>query len=73
MSTAFDQMSPEQQIDHVQDLWDRIARRPEQVPVSPEWRAEIARRLAEHKERPDEAVPWSVVEAELRAALESTR
>ncbi len=67
MSTAFDNMTTDEQITHVQDLWDRIARRPEYVPVSDAWRQELSRRMAEYKANPDIAVPWEEVRDELRA------
>lgn len=70
MSTAFDQMTTDEQIAHVQDLWDRIAQRPENVPVSDAWRQELARRLAEYEANPDIAIPWEQVRDELRSRFE---
>jgi len=69
MNTAFDQMTPEEQIAHVQDLWDRIAARPENVEVSEAWRREIARRSAEFDADPSFAIPWEDVRAEIHARL----
>jgi putative addiction module component (TIGR02574 family) len=37
---GFDALSVEDKIDYVQSLWDRIAARPEDVPV-PEWHRQI--------------------------------
>ena len=67
MDPTFDQMSPAERILYVQDLWDRIAEHPEEVPVSDELRAELDRRLAEHRADPGSAVPWETVKARLRA------
>ncbi|WP_044206168.1 addiction module protein [Coleofasciculus chthonoplastes] len=39
---GFEQLSKEQQIDYVQQLWDLIIAVPEQIPV-PEWHLEIVR------------------------------
>lgn len=67
MNPTFDQMSPAERILYVQDLWDRIAEHPDDVPVSDEMRAELDRRLAEHRADPSSAVPWETVRARLRA------
>ena len=37
-STAFDRLTTDEQIAHVQDLWDRIAANPEKISVSEAWR-----------------------------------
>lgn len=66
MDPAFDQMTPSEQIEHVQDLWDRIAAHPEGVPVSAEMKAELDRRLAAHRADPSSSIPWEQVKAELR-------
>lgn len=71
MSTVFDRMTTDQQIAHVQDLWDRIATRPENIEVSAAWRKELARRSAEMSSNPDAAVPWEEVKAEIRSRLGS--
>jgi putative addiction module component (TIGR02574 family) len=66
MDLSFDQMSPAERILYVQDLWDRIAEHPEDVPVTDEMKAELDRRLAEHRADPSTAVPWETVKARLR-------
>jgi len=66
---AFDRMTTDEQISHVQDLWDRIAAHPEAIEVSEAWRQELARRSAELKANPDSAIPWEDVRAEIRARL----
>jgi putative addiction module component (TIGR02574 family) len=66
MDRAFEEMSPAEQIQHVQDLWDRIAEHPEGVPVSDELKAELDRRLAAHRADPSSSIPWEQVKAELR-------
>lgn len=67
MDQTFDQMSPAERILYVQDLWDRIAEHPEDVPVSDEMKATLDRRLEEHRADPDSAIPWETVKARLRA------
>ena len=61
----FEQMTPAERILHVQDLWDRIAKEPESVPISEELGAELDRRVAEHRADPSTAIPWQQVKAEL--------
>ena len=68
MSTAhdsFNEMTPEQRLRHVQSLWDRIAQKPEDVPVADGQRHELDRRLAAHRADPDAAIPWDSVRADL--------
>ncbi|HYI01453.1 addiction module protein [Hyalangium sp.] len=60
-------MSPAERILCVQDLWDCIAEHPEDVPVTDEMKAELDRRLAEHRADPSSAVSWETVKARLRA------
>ncbi|NOY26964.1 MAG: addiction module protein [Oligoflexia bacterium] len=69
MNTAFDGMTTDEQIGLVQDLWDRIAERPENVVVSETWRQELARRAAEYDANPDIVIPWEQVRDEIRARL----
>lgn len=68
-NAAFEQMTTDEQIAHVQDLWDRIAAHPENIEVSEAWRQELARRSAKARARPDSLVPWEDVQAEIRARL----
>ncbi len=54
-SVPFDEMTTDEQIQHVQDLWDIIASKADEVPVTPEHRAELRRRLGAHRDDPDAA------------------
>lgn len=67
LKEEFDQMPASEQIQLVQELWDRIAARPEAVPVPPSHLEELRRRLAEHGQSPDDVVAWDDVKAELRS------
>lgn len=58
MEPAFDDLSTADRIRLVQELWDRIAATPEDVPVSEAMKAELDRRLADHRESPDDVVDW---------------
>lgn len=66
---GFDDLSLDDQIDYVQSLWDRIAARPDQVPI-PEWhRQVIHQRIAEHDANPSEGRRWEEVRSEIRNRL----
>lgn len=63
--TGFADLSVEEQIDYVQDLWDWIAARPEDIPVRDWQRALIDERLRQHEAHPEDAVPWEEVRERL--------
>lgn len=66
---GFDDLSKDEQLDYVQSLWDRIAARPEHVPI-PDWhRRVLAERLAEYRSNPAEGRPWEEVRDELLQQL----
>ena len=71
---GFDDLTVDEQIDYVQELWNRIAARPEEVPV-PDWHKKlVAERLREHRDNPSDVSSLSEVrdriEKELRAKSE---
>ena len=52
---GFDDLTVDEKLDYLDALWDRVAARPDEVPV-PEWqRALVAKRLAEHRADPTAA------------------
>ena len=54
---GFSELSKADQIRYLQSLWDRIAQRPDEIPV-PESHIELAeQRLAEHRREPSRARP----------------
>ena len=67
METSFDQMTLEERIRYVQDLWDRIADESGAVPLSDAQRWELRRRLELHQADPGVTVPWEQVLARARA------
>lgn len=70
---GFDDLSAEEKIDYVNHLWDRIAAKPEEIPV-PEWhRRLLDERIAQHEAHPEEALPWEEVERDLRQMLRDRR
>jgi putative addiction module component (TIGR02574 family) len=70
MNTAslnFKQLPVSERIQLVEDIWDSIAQDASEpgVSLSAEHRAELRRRLAEHRADPSSAVPWEQVRAKL--------
>jgi len=62
---GFDELSVEDQIEYVQELWDLITSRPEEVPV-PDWHLEIIEeRLARYRETGEEGRPCEEFEREI--------
>lgn len=51
----------------VQQIWDSVAADADAIPVTPEQREELDRRLKEHEENPDDVVEWSDVEKRIRS------
>jgi putative addiction module component (TIGR02574 family) len=66
-----DGLSPEERLDLLERLWDSLARTPADVPVTPEQRAELDRRLddldRDIQEGGELGVPWDEVLRQIRA------
>lgn len=60
-------LSVAERIQLVEDLWDSLAAEPEALPLTKAQEQEIDRRLAEHAENPDSAIPWEEVRRRLYA------
>jgi putative addiction module component (TIGR02574 family) len=70
---GFDDLSPQEKLDYVQTLWNRIAAHPEEVPI-PDWHREIiAERLAAHRAGEGSSRPWEEVRQELVSRLRRER
>ena len=66
---GFDDLTPEEKLDYLQELWERMSARPEEVPVS-EWQRKLVReRLAAHERGEGGTVPWSTVSQEAEDLL----
>ena len=66
---GFDGLSPDEQIEYVQALWDRIAASLDRVRV-PDWHVRIVReRLASYVADPGAGRSWEQVQADIRAKL----
>jgi putative addiction module component (TIGR02574 family) len=66
-----DDLSPEEQLQLLEDIWDRLSQRPANLPLSPEQRDELDRRLDAFEEdvRAGRPIgrPWSEVRERLRS------
>jgi putative addiction module component (TIGR02574 family) len=65
---GFDDLSVGDQIDYVQSLWDRIAAKPEKVPV-PDWHLQVLKQRLAETIQGGESRPWKEVRDELRSRL----
>jgi len=64
--SVFD-LSPEEKLQLVQDLWDDLAANPDDVPL-PEWqKAELDRRIENFKSSSVPAAEWEEVKRRIRA------
>ncbi len=70
---GFEELPVEDQVDYVQALWNKIAERPERLPISDDTKGMLEQRLAAHRAAPDEARPWDEVREEIQAALRTRR
>lgn len=70
---GFDDLSVEGKLDYVQLLWDRIAAKPDEIPV-PDWHRQLLdERLAAYEASPHEGRPWQEVRDELLRRLRDRR
>ena len=66
---GFDELSPDEKVEYIQDLWDRVVADPDQVPV-PEWhRRVLAERLARFQANTDEGRSWTDAKTRLEGLL----
>ena len=65
-SLGIEKLSVEERLSLVEELWDSIA---EATPLTDAQRAELDRRLEEHKSNPNDVVPWEAVKASITARL----
>ena len=65
----FDALSSDEQIEFVQELWDRIAENPNRVPIPSEHKRILDERLKAYATSPRAGKPWSEVRGQLLAKL----
>lgn len=65
---GFDELSVEEKLDYVQSLWDRIAAKPEDIPV-PDWHLRVLDERLENEGDSRAGKSWDEFREELRAKL----
>jgi len=58
-------LSVAERLELVEDVWDSIVAEGEGLPVPESHRRELARRRQEHRDHPEDVVPWEEVRAQL--------
>jgi putative addiction module component (TIGR02574 family) len=66
--SVLDRLPTSERIRVLQDLWDRIAARPDDIKVPQKQIDELVRREAEDDRDPDAAIPWDHVRKALRSS-----
>jgi putative addiction module component (TIGR02574 family) len=70
---GFDDLSMDEKLDYVQSLWDRLAARPDEVPV-PDWHREVLEeRMQAYRADPAEGNPWEEARDEILGELQRRR
>lgn len=69
-SLGIDQMSRDERIALIQEIWNTIADEPPLCLLTEAQQAELDRRIADDDANPDDVVPWEQVEAQALARLE---
>jgi putative addiction module component (TIGR02574 family) len=64
---SFDHLNIAERITLVQRIWDSIAEEEKKLEITPEFREELARRLAAHRADPERSRPWDEVKARLQS------
>lgn len=68
-SLGIDRLSLDERLTLVEDIWDTIATDSGALPLTDAQRAELDRRLTEHKSNPDDVAPWEEVKASIAGRL----
>ena len=58
-------LSIPERIQLVEDIWDSIAVHPGKVDLTPDIRAELDKRLEDHRQNPDDVSTWDEVRSRL--------
>lgn len=60
-------LSVSERIQLVEEIWDSIARTPEEVPLTPEQKTELDHRMECYRQNREEGAPWEEVKKRIRA------
>ena len=58
-------LSVAERLELVEDVWDSIAAEADALPVPESHRRALARRRQEHRDHPEDVIPWEEVRAQL--------
>jgi len=65
----FDQLTDSEKLLLVEELWDDLTTRPDQIALTDAQKAELDRRYEEFKKNPTEGSSWEEVKARIRRSL----
>jgi putative addiction module component (TIGR02574 family) len=60
-------LTPEERLRLIEELWDSLTEKPETVPLTDEQREELDRRLDELESSGSEGIPWDEVLQQIRS------
>lgn len=66
---VYDRLTVDEKIQLVHEIWDDIARKPKDAPLTPDQRAELERRLKAYDEDPSAVIEWDDLRRALRGEL----
>lgn len=66
---GINQLSVEERIALIGEIWDSIAAEPEKIPVTEDQKRELDRRLAAYHADPSKVTPWETIKAEALARM----
>ena len=61
-----DDMSQEEQLQLIEQIWEKLSSHPDSVPLSPNQKAELDRRLDDLERGTAEGIPWEDVLQQIR-------
>ncbi len=69
---GIDKLSRQERLELAQELWDSIELEEGDYQLSPEWQAELRKRMENADLHPELGQPWDIVKAELQKKLKCT-
>jgi putative addiction module component (TIGR02574 family) len=67
---GIDRLGTEERLALISELWDSLNVEAQAIPVTDAQEAELQRRLAEHRQNPDDVVSWDDAKASLTKRLQ---
>jgi len=64
-----DRLAPEERLQLIEDLWESLRARPQDIPITPAQRAALDRRLDELDRGDAQLVSWDEVKRRIRSRL----